>query len=574
MIQSRTPETATNPRIDRSGLPELLPTDRTSSAKSAVPPHREGREGRAEPRTGADPRRGEPRTGADPRSGEPRAPADGTTPADTERLGDEIARLASHLHAATYRMLVLIREFDAGEGWGGGFRSCAHWLSWRTGIGPGTAREKVRVAKALAALPRISGAMASGELSFSKVRAMTRVATPENERELLELARHATAAQIETIVRAWRRVGRLEDACVEAERHLRRSLDLYPDDDGSWVIRGRLDPDVGAVLRRALAWASDQLYRDAPEDERRETTVGQRRADAMGVLAEEAMATGSAGGVKDPAEDRVRAGAAASADATAASTDTTAASEAAAAPTKVRGRSADRYQVLLHVGSWEERAATAFPSPAAFHVSAETSRRLACDAGIVVISHDAKGAALDVGRKRRTVPPAMRRALEARDGGGCRFPGCGVRRTDAHHLTHWADGGRTRLENLVLLCRRHHRAVHEGGWSVRIEGSAEVETTHDDSGHPAGCAAPCRDDGDPVRWTPQRAVFRRPDRRRLPVVPRAPEVEADPVGALERTHGRRGIRPDAWTATSRWDGARLDLHRTILALQSHFGSPP
>jgi len=483
-------------------------------------------------------------------------------PADTERLGDEIARLAAHLHAATYRMLVLIREFDAREGWGGGFRSCAHWLSWRTGIGPGTAREKVRVAKALASLPRISGAMESGELSFSKVRAMTRVATPENEGELLELARHATAAHIEKIVRAWRRVGRLEDANFEAERHVRRFLDIHPDDDGSWVIRGRLDPEVGAVLERALAWASDQLYRDAREEERRETTVGQRRADAMGALAEEAMATGSGG---PAAASASKPGASKPGAAKPEATKSGATGEMGAGAMQpgaraggaesTRGRSGDRYQVVVHVGSWEERAATALPSPAAFHVSAETSRRLACDAGVVVMTHDAKGAALDVGRKRRTVPPAMRRALEDRDGGVCSFPGCGVRRTDAHHLAHWSDGGKTRLENLVLLCRRHHRAVHEGGWSVRREEGAVRSRPG------AGRSA-------------TRVVFYRPDGRRLPGVPHTPDLPPDPVGQLERTHRGRGIRPDAWTATSRWTGEPLDLHRTVLALQSNLGSPP
>lgn len=500
-------------------------------------------------------------------------------PAETERLGDEIARLAAHLHAATYRMLVLIREFDAREGWGGGFRSCAHWLSWRTGIGPGAAREKVRVARALASLPRISAAMESGELSFSRVRAMTRVANPENEDELLELARHATAAQIEQIVRAWRRVGRLEDAVTEAERHLRRSLDLYPDNDGSWVVRGRLDPEVGAVLERALAWASDQLYRDAPDAERRGTTVGQRRSDALGLLAEEAMADGSAGDATGA--DRDVEGPARQGETT--GPEGARVAEGARVPAPARGRTGDRYQVVLHVGSWEDRATSKLPSPAAFHVSAETSRRLACDAGVVVMTHDAKGAALDVGRKRRTVPSAMRRALESRDGDICRFPGCSVRRTDAHHLTHWADGGRTRLENLVLLCRRHHRAVHEGGWSVGLEPRAAEGWPADrcrvgtsrapEEGIPEDGAPEGRGRA-PARPSADRIVFYAPDGRRLRVVPRAPDLPRDPVGELERTHGRRGIRPDAWTATSRWSGERVDLHRTILALQSNFGSPP
>src|SRR5262245_49191663 len=134
---------------------------------------------------------------------------------ELERLGDEIAELAAHLHAATYRLLVMLREFDDRGGWGGGFRSCAHWLSWRTGIALGAAREKVRAARALQHLPRISEAMRLGQLSFAKVRACTRVATRDNEEHLLELARQGTASHLERIVRAWRRVDRLEERYQE-----------------------------------------------------------------------------------------------------------------------------------------------------------------------------------------------------------------------------------------------------------------------------------------------------------------------------------------------------------------------
>ena len=125
--------------------------------------------------------------------------------ADTERLGDAIAELSAHIHAATYRLLELLRDFDAREGWGLGFRSCAHWLSWRTGIALGAAREKIRVARALGSLPLISGAMKRGELSYSIVRALTRVASPRSEEELMAFALTAPAAQVERLVRAWRR---------------------------------------------------------------------------------------------------------------------------------------------------------------------------------------------------------------------------------------------------------------------------------------------------------------------------------------------------------------------------------
>jgi hypothetical protein len=143
------------------------------------------------------------------------------------RLGDEIAELAAHLEAATARLLDLIREFDARSGWGNGFRSCAEWLTWRIGLAPGAAREHVRVARALGSLPRLAAVLARGELSYSKVRALTRVATPETEERLLEVGRAGTAAHVERIVRAWRYVDRQADgrtpsrpgaACVSRRR--------------------------------------------------------------------------------------------------------------------------------------------------------------------------------------------------------------------------------------------------------------------------------------------------------------------------------------------------------------------
>jgi len=471
-------------------------------------------------------------------------------PDDTERLGDEIARLAAHLHAATYQLLVMVREFDERGGWGGGFLSCAHWLSWRTGIGPGPAREKVRVAKALASLPQISAAMARGEMSYSKVRALTRVATPENEAELLGVARYATAAHIEKLVRAWRYVDRLEEAGEEKRRHQSRFVRLCPDDDGTYVLRGRLDPEVGALLEKALEWASEALYREAETEGGTEdaapgasTTFEQRRADALGLLAERAMAAGEV-------EERGEAGD----DGHSTSRELT----------QTPGR-ANRFQVVLHVadpalrhgsnhgdaagsgdGSVADSEICGAHGPTPPHavladggpgVPAETSRRLACDASVVLMTHDQDDRVLDVGRKRRTVPPAIRRALDHRDK-GCRFPGCGCRYTDAHHITHWADGGETKMDNLILLCRRHHRAVHEGGLRVEV-----VE-----GGGVGG--------GSPVRFFTQ-------DGRAVSVVPESPPLPAEPVAALVQGHKKGGITPDAWTATPLWNGEILDYGLAI-----------
>jgi uncharacterized protein DUF222/HNH endonuclease len=142
--------------------------------------------------------------------------------AELERLGDEIAELSAHLEAATAGLLALIREFDAREGWANGFRSCAEWLAWRVGLAPGAAREHVRVARALGTLPALAEAMARGELSYAKVRALTRIATPETEARLLAVGRAGTAVHVESIVRGWRRLGKPTRARPPASRRVGR----------------------------------------------------------------------------------------------------------------------------------------------------------------------------------------------------------------------------------------------------------------------------------------------------------------------------------------------------------------
>src|SRR3989449_1629586 len=194
------------------------------------------------------------------------ASAEGGRAMDTralDRLGDEIADLSAHLDAATARLLDLIREFDARGGWNTGFRSCAAWLSWRVGLDLGAARERVRVARALGTLPRLAQALARGELSYAKVRALTRVATPETEERLLAVGRAGTACHVERIVRGWRRVDRIAEARETAHRHQSRSLRVYQDEDGMVIIRGRLAPEVGAVLVQALTAARETLYQQA-----------------------------------------------------------------------------------------------------------------------------------------------------------------------------------------------------------------------------------------------------------------------------------------------------------------------
>ena len=175
------------------------------------------------------------------------------SPTQREHLENQITELAAHIHAATARLLELIRRFDEGGGWqGDGLRSCAHWLNWKCGINMGAAREKVRVAKALADLPLTSEQFRRGEISYSKVRAMTRVATAKNEEFLLMIARHGTAAHMERLVRQYRSIKRAEALELDNQQHRLREGRWYIDHDGMWVCKVRLDVEQGALVQAKL----------------------------------------------------------------------------------------------------------------------------------------------------------------------------------------------------------------------------------------------------------------------------------------------------------------------------------
>ena len=404
--------------------------------------------------------------------------------ADTERLGDEIAALSAHLEAASARLLDLIREFDEREGWNHGFRSCAHWLAWRASMDLGAARERVRVARALPSLPHLAEAFARGELSYAKVRALTRVATPETEERLLAVGRAGSADHVERIVRGWRRVDQSAEAREENLRHKSRGLQVYQDEDGMVVIRGRLTPEQGAVLIQALEAAREPLYQKA--DISSDTpSMEQQRADALASIAESALHHGT-----DP------------------------------------GAAGERYQVIVHVDAAVLADGDA-PGQSVLdggtRVSSETSRRLACDASRVVMRHDGDGRTVEVGARTRTIPPELRRALQHRDR-GCRFPGCGVRFGQGHHIRHWAHGSPTTLSNLAMLCRHHHRAVHEEGYQLE-------------------------------RLPDGTLRFRAPNGWVLPDVPQPSAIPDDPVESLLADTAAAGLRLDGRTLcpTALWE---------------------
>jgi len=366
---------------------------------------------------------------------------------DAEQLGAEIIELCSYLYAAEARLLTLIRDFDQKEYWADlGLCSCAHWLNFKCGIGMNAAREKVRVAHALARLPKISEGFAKGELSYSKVRAMTRIANETNEDYLMMIAHHGTAHHVEKLVAKFRTAKRLQDAEVANDQYHSREVTHYYDHDGCLVIKARMPAEQGALIVKALEMAMDKDFAEADVYPKGTSTAGQvpsgqtsdeptpiaaRRADALAEIAETYLNNSESS-----------------------------------------GSTADRYQVIVHVvGAGLGRDTYIEDGP---HVSAVTSRRIACDSTLVAIKEDENGEPLSIGRRSRSIPPPMRRALRSRDQ-GCRFPGCtNTRFVDGHHIKHWADGGETSLDNLVLLCRHHHHLVHEGGFDCEKDRNGEV----------------------------------------------------------------------------------------------------
>lgn len=349
-------------------------------------------------------------------------------------LVNEITVLAGQLNAANARFLALIAELDRRRGWAEwGVKSCAHWLNWKCGINLGAAREKLRTAHALGQLPKIAAAMAAGRVSYAKARAMTRVADASNEDYLLDIALHGTAQHVEKTVRAYRRAKESQELSREAQQQRRQCLWLFTEPDGSIRIHGRVPAEVGELFRKALQLAEDSL--PIPKNVSAETSFAEedrRRAkrpvEALGLLAESFLANG---------------------------------------PQDVSG--ADRQQIVVHVDAQtlkhDHEGRCEFEHGPS--LAGETARRLACDASLINIIENEQGEPLNVGRKTRTIPPGIRRALNSRDK-GCRFPGCSFTRyVDGHHIRHWVHGGETRLSNLVSLCRFHHRLVHEGKVAIQ-----------------------------------------------------------------------------------------------------------
>ena len=345
-----------------------------------------------------------------------------------DELDAAIRRLVRRMNAECYELLVLVREFDDRFAWKKwSFKTCAEWLAWRTGIGLSAAREQVRTAHALRSLPAISAAFAEGRLTYTKVRALTRVADRGQEDLLLAYALETTAENVEERCRQMRNVA--PESAHRAQRAwANRSLTLWRNEKrGVMRLTVEVPIEEGELIAKAIdcAVAAGEVttYVDpslGPEP--KSTAWCAQQADALVAVVKSYLEGGQGG---------------------------------------EGGSTADRYQVVVHADAKALRGGAGCSD-----LPVATVNRLLCDCSFVTVFEDESGNPLDVGRKQRTLSTALRRALYARDR-CCTFPGCPRKwHLQGHHVEHWINGGETSLDNVRLLCSYHHRLLHEGGFSI------------------------------------------------------------------------------------------------------------
>ncbi len=428
-----------------------------------------------------------------------------------ERLEAEITELAGHLAAGECRWLLLVGEYDRRKGYESwGCHSIVQWLGWHCGLNTRAARERVRVAHCLEVLPAISEQFSLGKISYSKTRALTRVATPKNEADLLMISEHATASQVERVVRSYRSVLSNEEERQENNvSHAKRYLRIDPCDDGSFVINGRLQGETAKILIKALEAALEETNQEQePVDksgpagpfevnlstkQRENKSLATSNADALVMLAESFLANG---------------------------------------PNARNG--GDRYQIVLNVDSEmlsDQAEDQTCELDDGTSLSRETARRLSCDASVVVFINDEDGQPQQVGKKTRTIPPSTRRGVNLRDQ-GCRFPGCGARKyIDVHHIKHWAHGGTHEMANLIQLCWHHHRLIHEGGWNLEVDEQGQLQAIKPDG----------------TKVTTNENLSKCLDHQKID------------SRSIERANKANGLSIDPNTCITKWCGDRLDL---------------
>jgi hypothetical protein len=490
------------------------------------------------------------------------APAVPVVSRPLERVEAEIVELSSQLTAATSRLLTLLGEFDAADGWREwGMRSTAHWLSWQCGVGLTAGREQVRVARALRTLPVVAAEFAAGRLSYSKVRAISRVATTETEATLVEWALHATAAQLDRLVAAQRRVARTAD--VRA-RHDARHLTWRWDDDGSLVGSFRLPPEQAAVRLQALEAAKRELpsavvpASDASAEAHPADPADDTPAEAPAAprpIASEPVGWQFDRALIDAFAER-HAAPDTPAEAPPVRVDDTPAEASVAVPTPrsvdalvqiatgyldgkreyTSANRRERYQLVLHATAEqlardEDEATKGITTDAGIRLHPETARRLTCDCPTSTLTDDNHGNPLHLGRRTRRIRGRVARAIRYRDGGRCQAPGCTAPATITHHIRHWARDGKTCLINLISLCDSHHWLVHDGGWTIAVI--------------------------QPGLWR-----FYAPDGRRL-------DTDHTPTAASQPLPVDPTIQPDA--VTGHWTGDPLDVHYAAAILNQSRG---
>ncbi len=452
-----------------------------------------------------------------------------------EELETEITTVAGHLNAVDHYFLKLLADFDEQGGWQiDGVKTFPHWLNWKCGLGALEAREKVRVARALKDLPLIDEAFRVGEISYSKVRAMTRVATPDNESLLLQIAQHGTAQHVEQTVRKYRRCRELDNLDTEWKRE--SSMTSYQDETGMYNIKLRLPAHEGELVMAAVQKMVDHLSRDKeqPESVSAETSESETNENVESVSAE------TLGELREP--DPNYAGEKATAFARIA--EVFLSGQLSSLPDLEGLATSDTHQLIVHVNANEaHRDHQIEDGPCCYldhnrFLSPNVARQLACDAMVTTVIEDDNGRILNIGRRSRTIPRAIKTALKIRDG-GCRFPNCHQQVfTDAHHIHHWADGGETSLDNLVTLCRHHHTLLHKGDFTIVRNGNAL--TFYNTQINPLTRA-----------YYPQ-----------FPNQGDGPTV----LGRIRLDHELQQIDINETTAVTRWEGEQIDYGLTVDSL--------
>ncbi|MEQ1700295.1 MAG: HNH endonuclease signature motif containing protein [Ilumatobacteraceae bacterium] len=357
-----------------------------------------------------------------------------------ERLEAELCSWSANLAAAEFRWMALLAEFDRREGWRQWeCPSCVTWMCWQLSLDLRTAREKLRVARALVGLPLVSEQLRDGRLSYSKVRAITRIAEPANEAGLVAIALAGTTAQVERTVAAYRRVlppgGAADDPCSDAAQWAKRGLHVRHNDDRTVTVTLTLPATLGMEVVSAV----DQfLPPSTPSTDGVRDGLAARRADAAVALAGAALA----------------------------------------ATDEQLSSARPRYLVHVHTGEEQQEAHPDGRSDEmVVGVSEATAQRCECDADVETVVHDETGEVVAVSTRSSVIRGRLRRLVQQRDR-TCRVPGCSLRaRKEIHHLHHRGHGGTNDLDNLALVCAYHHHRLHEGGWHVRRLPNGSLEFT-------------------------------------------------------------------------------------------------